>query len=600
MHARLRRSLALGALACLALLLLLRSRGPNAPEERPADPAAPAPEPPTTPSLPEETRTATRGSVTTGTGGEADPARGLGAFIHSEEAWLEGVEVRLNELDGLKATVARCTSGGGMGYVRCPLGTLFPAGRYEIVASHPGFLSDVRRVDLDGKVVGMKWVSLRLIRDQPARGIVVDSESGLPVEGAWLSLCEQGSSSSTDRDGQFEISPLEPPFPTDTSPRPGRRQSADFCVHHPDYQPLRSSVQDCVPRCRLSLQPLGGRLRLEVTGVAGPLEGATVWSTEHKSKIRIGRTGPDGVLEVPAPEGETAEPVWVEAPGHAGRVCWAKDESELYLGSCRLVPGAPLDGQVKDDSGDPVGGARIEAECSKDGLLGLHQVLASDASGRFLIEAVPNPGSCVLQISAPGLLAANIKEPAPAGRHTYVLSGGGRLKVQVVDGRSGLPVDKFSWIHRGSSSFGADVVFDESGTFEVGPLEEGSHRISIRAPAYQEQEAEVLIGPNQRRSLNIVMAVGAEATIKPSGGGPMPGWAYLRALADSRHFESKLYPAGALFSGLAPGLYELTWMEEHQAGGSKPTVRALSLPLVIELAPGANDLEPEVIWRNAE
>ncbi|HYH47061.1 MAG TPA: carboxypeptidase-like regulatory domain-containing protein, partial [Thermoanaerobaculia bacterium] len=182
---------------------------------------------------------------------------------------------------------------------------------------------------------------------------------------------------------------------------------------------------------RLVLAP-GRPVTLRATDVQGrPVAGARVrpWGAEQGDEI--GRTGPDGRLELGAPDG-TARVMLVVDDG-AGR------QTEVTIGpdaerslTAVLRPARQVAGRVIDAATrQPVAGARVEASCSA--------ATRSGPDGGFRIAL--GPRDTHLSARAAGYLPAGLwlQDPGAAGPFTLALERAGALVVRVVD-EAGAPV----------------------------------------------------------------------------------------------------------------------------------------------------------------
>jgi protocatechuate 3,4-dioxygenase beta subunit len=230
---------------------------------------------------------------------------------------------------------------------------------------------------------------------QPAEGEVhgrVRDGNDRPIEGVRVTLSPDDGLTPTavvwtDARGLFEIA--------DLSPGPGAIE-----LDHPDYAPARRGVR--VGRrggAALELTMLAGwdlELSVRARGSGEPIAGARVEVDDD-----LWTTDADGALVVRRLAGESAR-VAVRAGGWVGQTqVVRRPEGGPAALQLELDEAAGMEGEVTDERGEPVGGARVVVR-SVDG-----QVLAetrTTADGHWSVPDLPE-GDVVVEAIPPTALA---------------------------------------------------------------------------------------------------------------------------------------------------------------------------------------------------
>jgi len=132
--------------------------------------------------------------------------------------------------------------------------------------------------------------------------------------------------------------------------------------------------------------PTAAAGRVLETSSREPLAGALVWNGGSSWT----RTGSGGTFEVRAPSGDRGR-VEASAPGHTrGAFRWQRDKNEPI--TFLLGPAAPISGQVVDEAGRPVQGAKVETVTNP----AEHQMIRMETKrfwtgpdGRFVLRQLP-------------------------------------------------------------------------------------------------------------------------------------------------------------------------------------------------------------------
>jgi protocatechuate 3,4-dioxygenase beta subunit len=264
-------------------------------------------------------------------------------------------------------------------------------GKQKIIIRAPGMVPAMVEVDLEDRATSIEQIL------QPAEGGLegrVRDGNDRPIAGVRVTLHQPGELAPsevtwTDARGLFEFSRLV-------------TGTATIELDHPDYAPTNKRVK--VTRITRSDPPVeltlarGWSLEVVVRafGSGDPIAGARVevdgqvWAADEAGEVRATRLARERVR------------VRVEAPGWVGAsasVTRPEDgQATLVLD---LDEAAGLDGEVLDERGEPVAGARLIVR-TRDGNTVLAET-TTDTEGRWSVEGLPEGYVSVEAIPPPGL-----------------------------------------------------------------------------------------------------------------------------------------------------------------------------------------------------
>jgi len=274
------------------------------------------------------------------------------------------------------------------------------------------------------------------------RGRVVGPD-GEPLAGARVTApVEPGARRvETDASGRFEIGSLEPGL-----------SEYSLAAAHDDY--VRAAIR--VPASeveRPQVVALARGTRLEVVvrdSLDRPVPGAAVVvASERRVPEAQGLSDDGGAFSSPA-LAEGSHVVVAERAGIGSAVRTveipgiATEAIEVFL---RLDAGHSLDGLVVDRHGSPVAGAELRFRLARP-ITGFGPYLklsaATGEDGRFEVSGLPRDEPIVLAIGADGFeRLETVRPPGDAVGEVFVLSRAGAIAGRVIDGASGLPVERF-------------------------------------------------------------------------------------------------------------------------------------------------------------
>ena len=264
-------------------------------------------------------------------------------------------------------------------------------GRERLVLRGAGLVPEVVEVELGREDVMIE----RLM--QPAEGEItgrVRDGNDRPIEGVRVTLMPDNGLTATtvvwtDERGLFDLSELAP-------------GAAQIELEHPDYAPTSRDVRVARRGGTGTLElrmALGWSLDLSVVarGTGEPIAGARIevddqlWATDVGGEVMVRRLAGDSAKVVVRAGGWVAQSQVVARPdGGQGTLVFELDEA------------AGMEGEITDERGEPVGGARVVVR-SRDG-----QVLAdtrTTADGRWSVPDLPE-GDVTVEAVPPTALAA--------------------------------------------------------------------------------------------------------------------------------------------------------------------------------------------------
>jgi RNA polymerase sigma factor (sigma-70 family) len=250
-------------------------------------------------------------------------------------------------------------------------------------------------------------------------------------------------------------------------------------------------------------QPIAGaRVLVDVWGMGI----GTVRSSEHI-------TGADGSLALRVPE----EPfstfrIWLAAPGYVPLTMdWRPHEfsgSDVFH-TCRLTRGATLSGEVRDEAGQPVTGARVNfggpgvdsTKRENIGFLSRFTEVKTDETGRFQFDQMPpaweGGANIGVGVSHPDFAMETFwlrDSQAFTTNHVIVMTKGIALRGTIMS-RNGEPVANAS-LHEVEKMFGLETRTDTAGRFEIPHVKPGNYTLAVRAQGYADLKKTLLAETN--------------------------------------------------------------------------------------------------------
>ena len=303
-----------------------------------------------------------------------------------------GVHLTGRLLDGNRQPLAgvRVELGDGTEVLTDDFGVFdagYRRGRERLVIRGPGLIPQVVEVELGRKDVEIERILL------PAEGAIegrVGDGNHQPIAGVRVTLTPRDGLSATsvtwtDERGLFTLADLAP-------------GAAELELDHPDFAPAARDVR--VP-ARAGAAPLelglvaGWSLTLSVRarGTGAPIAGARVevdgrlWSTDESGTVSVSRLAGDGARVLVRAGGWVGQGEAVARP--------ASGEASLRF---ELDEAAGMEGEVADERGEPVGGARVRI-LSREGETLAETMTTADGGwsvpdlpeGDVVVEATPPP-----------------------------------------------------------------------------------------------------------------------------------------------------------------------------------------------------------------
>lgn len=320
-----------------------------------------------------------------------------------------GVHVTGRVYDGNRRPLAgvRVQLGDGSEVVTDMYGVFdagYRRGRERLVLRGAGLIPEVIDLDLDEEDVDLE----RLM--QPAEGALagrVRDGNDRPIAGVRVTLTPADGLTATqvvwtDDRGLFEFA--------DLAPGPGT-----IGLDHPDYAPAERAVKVAKGRGGAPIElglVAGWTLELSVRahGTGEAIAGARVevddrlWSTDEEGAVIVRRLASERAKIVVRAGGWVAQQETIDRP----------DDGEARL-VFELDEAAGMEGEVTDERGEPVGGARVivyargdtavlgEARTTADG----HWSLPDLPEGDVTVQAIPPPA--LAEILAPVTVESDVR-----------------------------------------------------------------------------------------------------------------------------------------------------------------------------------------------
>jgi hypothetical protein len=282
---------------------------------------------------------------------------------------------------------------------------------------------------------GSKEIILNVRPGASWTGVVTDPK-GAAVTGAMVSASTAfgggAASARTDGLGKFSLAVL-----------PGRYT---ITVTHEDFAPASmeglSASLGSAENLRVQMKvgatasgrivdedgkPLSGRVRLRLFGRALSLFGSQDLGDRTDAAARF------NVPHIPAGQHE----IDIMASAHGTStipVSVALPQGTLDLGDIRLESGLVIAGKAVDDAGEPVQGARVRANASRDASRSQPFEAESETDGRFVISGIKE-GRYNLSVSAEGFSILDGLQATSGDRNvTVTLGRTGRVRLLVTQG----------------------------------------------------------------------------------------------------------------------------------------------------------------------
>jgi RNA polymerase sigma factor (sigma-70 family) len=240
---------------------------------------------------------------------------------------------------------------------------------------------------------------------------------------------------------------------------------------------------------------------------------AQPWGMRGVNRSSEMTTDADGscVTSVPSEPFSTLR-LWLSAPGYVPlMVDWQAHEFSAgdVFHICRLTRGATLTGEVRDEDGQPVVGAKVQVsgpgiDMTRRENIGFHTRFSTrktDETGRFQLDQLPP------EWEGGGNIAVGVTHPEFAPEmfwlrdatqletnHLVTLTRGVMLSGQVV-GPRGDPVPDAS-VQEDEKMFGAEAKTDHDGRFVFAHVKPGPYTLTVRANGYAQFKKTVLAETN--------------------------------------------------------------------------------------------------------
>ncbi|HEV7514810.1 MAG TPA: carboxypeptidase regulatory-like domain-containing protein [Thermoanaerobaculia bacterium] len=474
------------------------------------------------------------------------------------------------------APKARARSGSDGRFALRPLAAARP---YEVTASLPGFAAaKLTLAELKPKAV-RSGLRLVLRRGRTVRGRVVD-DAGRPVAAAVVQLLAPAGAdpvregtgtlhqTTADTAGQFAVEGL----------LPGK---IDLFVRAPGFPPA-SRRQVAVPAGAGSFDlgpiPLGRGVALAgivVDGGNHPVAGAAVhiqaeegplgrWAS--RGEVEAANTGADGRFAVPGLARGPAV-VTVEREGFAPRTLTGVKAPLPEPLRVVLSLASRLAGEVVDDAGVPVPGARLRARSDARLTLLLASpmppptpVAMSDDDGHFELRDAPT-GKMSLYTSAPGFLPTIQPVELAAGQSRddlrVVLHRGSAVVGRVL-APDGTPAADAEVSLAGPSATSARA--DGDGNYGLDAVPPGPRTFTAQLPGTAPTARDLTVRPGENR-LDFQLGPGLEVAgrVVDPAGAPVGGARVALSAGDFQPHETASGDDGSFrFPGLRGGAYRLS------------------------------------------
>jgi len=334
-------------------------------------------------------------------------------------------------------------------------------------------------------------------------GRVVNASNGQPIAGATIRAVHSGQtrfSTTTDANGFYQFSNIQPRYYTIIATAPGFQQKATG-VKPPNKQ--TSTVN-------FRLGPTGASVNGTVTDAttSNPISGASVSIYQQQTLVATTTTNASGTYLVSNLLAPNSYTVTVSASGYQTKsqgVILPVGSSKTANFSLDQNPGA-LGGQVRDSSTNlPVSQATV--------LVYLGQVLVAtkdtDASGNYSIPDLP-PGFYTVRVQALNyqakLSGATIDSGVTTSLDFLIGPLPGNIKGVVKDAQTGNALVGASvLVFQGSTLIGT-VLTDPLGQYELDQLAPGNYTLTTSFSGYQTKSVGAKVSANSTTTENIFLS----------------------------------------------------------------------------------------------
>jgi uncharacterized surface anchored protein len=353
------------------------------------------------------------------------------------------------------------------------------AGRYELVAQGNAGTSAPKEVVLSDNQRA-DGVVLQTATGTLLRGTV----SGLPAGAlagvrVFASASNYSDGATTDADGRFTI----PDVPSGVL-----RVSASTSFIQGRTAQTTVEIPDGSPEFPVEIVFEGAsRLSGQVTRAGRPLSGLFVSATPDPPAgggRSSGQTDGDGRYDL---EGLSDGPYEVSVQGQGVGYRKSFQISGDTNGDIAL-PGTSLSGSVRDESGQPIEGADVQAETGQETQAFSVKRGVTDSNGSYSIEDL-DPGNYRVTARKTGYRLDT--EPAAVGSDPgsldFTLKKGSGLSIRVADGQTGIPlsgVQALAFAADGTVAYQGRVALGADGTGEVPSLSDGAYTLYVFSDGY--------------------------------------------------------------------------------------------------------------------
>jgi protocatechuate 3,4-dioxygenase beta subunit len=435
------------------------------------------------------------------------------------------------------------------------------AGRYQLVAQGNAGSSAPKEVVLadnqraDGVV--LQTATGTLLRGTVS-GLPAAALAGLRI---FASSASYSDGATTDAEGRFTIRDVPSGVLHVTA-------STSSFVQGRTAQ-TTVEVPDGVPEFPVEIVFEGtSRLSGQVTRGGRPLSGLFVSATPDPPAgggRSSGQTDGDGRYDL---EGLSDGPYEVSVQGQGVGYRKSFQVSGDSNGDIAL-PGTSLSGAVRDESGQPIDGADVQAETGQETQAFSVKRGVTDSNGTYSIEDL-DPGNYRVTARKTGYRLDT--EPATIGSDPasldFTLKKGTGLSIRVADGQTGIPlagVQALAFAADGTVAYQGRVALGADGTGEVPSLSDGAYTLYVFSDGYAARSlpvnvpsSPVLLAMTPGGRVEVRTPFSVSGRLLDAGGGIV--------LLSPWRLEGTLTAAAPIsaWEHLAPGSYQ--WISGDGAG----------------------------------
>jgi protocatechuate 3,4-dioxygenase beta subunit len=165
------------------------------------------------------------------------------------------------------------------------------------------------------------------------------------------------------------------------------------------------------------------------------------------------------------------------------------------------LPGTSLSGTVRDESGQPIDGADVQAETGQETQAFSVKRGVTDSNGSYSIEDL-DPGNYRVTARKTGYRLDT--EPATVGSDPasldFTLKNGSGLSIRVADGQTGIPlsgVQALAFAADGTVAYQGRISLGADGTGEVPSLSDGAYTLYVFSDGYAARSLPVNVPSSQ-------------------------------------------------------------------------------------------------------